>query len=264
MMNHSAINISNYQNGIVRVTLNRPDIHNAFDDELIAQLTSTFLELDQDDSIRVLILDAAGKSFSAGADLNWMKKMSEYSLEDNLQDSQCLADLMSSLHGMRCSTIASVQGAAYGGGVGLVACCDIAVASMNASFCFSEVKLGLIPAVISPYVVQAIGARAAKRYFLTAERFGAKRAAALGLISEFVHETELEASVMSLAELIIENGPEAVTQAKQLIKDVEGQPIDAHLQRMTAHRIATIRASSQGKEGVNAFLEKRKANWGKK
>lgn len=263
-MNYSSIKISNYNNGIVRVTLDRPDIHNAFDDKLITQLTSTFLELDQDDTIRVLILDAAGKSFSAGADLNWMKRMSEYSLDDNLQDSQHLADLMSSLYNMRCSTIASVQGAAYGGGVGLVACCDIAIASMNARFCFSEVKLGLIPAVISPYVVQAIGARAAKRYFITAEAITAKQAAELGLISEFVHETELEASVISLAELIIENGPEAVMQAKQLVKDVEHQPLDAHLQSMTAHRIATIRASSQGKEGVNAFLEKRKATWEKK
>ncbi len=263
-MNHSSIKISNYENGIVRVTLNRPEKHNAFDDELIAQLTSTLHELDQDDSVRVLILDAAGKSFSAGADLNWMKKMSEYSLDENRQDSQYLADLMASLYGMQCITIASVQGATYGGGVGLVACCDMAVASVNASFCFSEVKLGLIPAVISPYVIQAIGERAAKRYFSTAERFDSKRAAELGLVSEMVREDELEARVMSLAELIIENGPEAVIQAKQLIKDVANQPVDKHLRTMTANRIATIRATRQGKEGVNAFLEKRKANWEKK
>lgn len=261
-MNNSRITISKYENGIVRVTLNQPEIHNAFDAELIAQLTATFNDLDHDKSVRVLILDAMGKSFSAGADLNWMKKMAEYSHDENYADSQHLADLMSSLYRMKCPTIAAVQGAAYGGGVGLVACCDIAISSNNARFCFSEVKLGLIPAVISPYVVRAIGERAAKRYFTTAELFDAKRATELGLISESVDQDDLASKVMSLAELIIMNGPEAVIGAKQLINDVTHKPIDDQLKKMTADRITKIRASDQGKEGVNAFLEKRKANWG--
>jgi methylglutaconyl-CoA hydratase len=260
-MTGKKIKISRQEQGIVRVTLNRPEIHNAFDDQLIAQLTTTLKELDQDLTVRVLILDAAGTSFSAGADLHWMKKMAGYSKAENLQDSEYLADLMASLYHMKCSTIAAVQGAAYGGGVGLVACCDIALASTNASFCLSEVKLGLIPAVISPYVIAAMGERAAKRYFVTAERFDAKRAAELGLISEWVNPEDLEAKVMSLAELILMNGPEAVMEAKQLIRDVADKAMDIPLKKMTAERIAAIRASRQGKEGVNAFLEKRPANW---
>lgn len=260
-MNSSNIKISNYENGIVRVTLNRPEIHNAFGEELIAQLTSTLLELDGDKSVRVLILDAAGKSFSAGADLNWMRKMAEYSHDENFEDSSYLADLMSSLYNMKCPTIAAVQGAAFGGGVGLVACCDIAIASSNASFCFSEVKLGLIPAVISPYVIRAISERAAKRYFVTAEKFDAQEANELGLISEVVKQDDLNPKVMSIAEQILNNGPEAVIEAKQLIMDVNGKPIDGTLRNMTANKIAGIRASSQGKEGVSAFLDKRKANW---
>ncbi len=260
-MNNSAIKISKYENGIVRVTLNQPEIHNALDEELIAQLTATFKDLDNDKSVRVLILDAAGKSFSAGADLNWMKKMAEASYAENYQDSQNLADLMSSLYLMKCPTITAVQGAAYGGGVGLVACCDIAIASKSASFRFSEVKLGLIPAVIGPYIVRAIGERAAKRYFTTAEALDANRATELGLISESVDQDELAAKVISIAELIINNGPEAVFEAKQLINDVTNRSINEQLITMTADRIAVIRASGQGKEGVNAFLTKRKANW---
>jgi len=260
-MSNSRIKIRYSENGIVRVTLNRPDIHNAFDEVMIAQLTSTFLDLDKNKSIRVLILDAAGESFSAGADLTWMRKMSGFSRDENVQDSQQLADLMSILYQMKCATIAAVQGAAYGGGVGLVACCDIAIASTKTSFCFSEVKLGLIPAVISPYVVRAIGERAAKRYFMTAERFDASRATELGLISEIVEPDELEAKVMSIAGAILKNGPEAVFAAKQLIQDVALKTIDGKLKLQTAQRIATMRASEQGREGVTAFLEKRKAKW---
>jgi len=260
-MNNSYIKISDNNNGIVRVTLNRPKIHNAFDEVLIAQLTSTFRDLDNDNSVRVVILDAAGKSFSAGADLNWMKRMSNYSQAENYEDSQHLADLMSSLYRMKCPTIAAVQGAAYGGGVGLVACCDIAISSDNASFCLSEVKLGLIPAVISPYVVRAMGERAAKRYFITAESFDASRACELGLISEIVLRAELEAKVIDVAELILNNGPEAVIEAKQLINDITDNPINEKLKLMTSSRIASIRASTQGKEGVNAFLDKREADW---
>jgi len=260
-MTHSNIKIEDYENGIVRLTLNQPEIHNAFDDQLIAELTVAIEELDKDSSVRVMILDAAGKSFSAGANLNWMRRMAEYSREENYRDSVQLAGLMSCLYKMRCPTIAAVQGSAFGGGVGLVACCDIAIASEKASFCLSEVKLGLIPAVISPYVVKAIGERAAKRYFVTAERFNAKRAQKLGLISEVVNPDELNNKVLAIAELIINNGPDAVVSAKSLINKVVNKHVDGQLRAMTASKIADIRASIQGKEGVSAFLEKRKPEW---
>jgi methylglutaconyl-CoA hydratase len=255
------IKITDNENGIVQLTLNQPEIHNAFDDKLIAELTVAFKELDNDPTVKVLILDSEGKSFSAGADLNWMRRMADYSQHENFQDSEQLAGLMSTLYKMKCPTIAAVQGAAFGGGVGLVACCDIAIASEKSSFCLSEVKLGLIPAVISPYVVKAIGERAAKRYFVTAERFKAKRAEQLGLVSEVVSAEELATRVMSIAELIINNGPEAVIDAKEIINDVVNQPINGPLRTMTASRITEIRASLQGKEGVSAFLEKRQAIW---
>ena len=260
-MNNSYIKITDHENGIVQITLNQADIHNAFDERLIAQLTTTLLELNKDFSVRAIILDAEGKSFSAGADLNWMKRMANYSREENYRDSQELAGLMSTLYKMKCPTIAAVQGAAFGGGVGLVACCDIAIASEKAIFCLSEVKLGLIPAVISPYVVKAIGERAAKRYFVTAERFNASKAEQLGLISEVVNPEELNTKVMSIAELIINNGPDAVLDAKDIINNVINQPITGQLSTMTASRIADIRASVQGKEGIAAFLEKRQPDW---
>lgn len=260
-MKNSSVYLTDHQNGIFRITLNNPQVHNAFDEQLISELLHLLRELDQDKRVRVLILDAKGQSFSAGADLNWMKRMSAYSRDENYQDSIQLAKLMSSLFSMRCSTIAAVQGAAYGGGIGLVACCDIAIASDQASFCLSEVKLGLIPAVISPYVVKALGQRSAKRYFLTAERFDARRATEIGLISETVAKDALEARVMSLAERILANGPAAVVKAKQLIQEVDSKPIDESLQQLTAERIAEIRATDEGREGISAFLEKRPANW---
>lgn len=260
-MNNSYIKITDHENGIVQVTMTQPDIHNAFDEHLIAQLTTTLIELDKDFTVRVIILDAEGKNFSAGADLNWMKRMADYSREENYRDSQDLAGLMSALYKMKCPTIAVVQGAAFGGGVGLVACCDIAIASEKASFCLSEVKLGLIPAVISPYVVKAIGERAAKRYFVTAERFNATKAEQLGLVSEIVSAEELNGKAMSIAECIINNGPNAVIDAKDIINHVVNQPINGQLRSMTASRIADIRASDQGKEGISAFLEKRQPIW---
>lgn len=260
-MNQTYLKITDHENGIVQLTLNQPDIHNAFDEQLIAELTTTLRELDKDITVRVIILDAEGKSFSAGADLNWMRRMADYSREENFRDSEELAGLMSTLFKMKCPTIAAVQGAAFGGGVGLVACCDIAIASEKASFCLSEVKLGLIPAVISPYVVKAIGERAAKRYFVTAERFNAKTALQIGLISEIVNAEELNAKVLSIAEIIISNGPDAVIDAKDMINNVVNQPIDGQLRSMTASRIAAIRASEQGKEGITAFLEKRQPVW---
>ncbi len=260
-MNNSYIKITDHENGIVQITLTQADIHNAFDEKLIAQLTTTLIELDKDFTVRAVILDAEGKSFSAGADLNWMKRMANYSREENYRDSQELAGLMSTLYKMKCPTIAAVQGAAFGGGVGLVTCCDIAIASEKAIFCLSEVKLGLIPAVISPYIVKAIGERAAKRYFVTAERFNAGRAAQLGLVSEVVSADDLNEKVMAIAELIINNGPDAVLDAKDIINTVVNQPITGQLSVMTASRIADIRASDQGKEGMAAFLEKRRPVW---
>ena len=261
MMNPSYVKITDHKNGIVQLTLNQAAIHNAFDEHLISELTSTLRSLDADRSVRVIILDANGKSFSAGADLNWMRRMADYSYAENHRDSQHLAALMATLFNIKCPTIAAVQGAAIGGGVGLVACCDIAIASEKASFCLSEVKLGLIPAVISPYVVKAMGERAAKRYFITAERFTAQTAQQLGLISEIVAAEALNSTVMSVAQLIISNAPGAVIAAKQLIGEVAARPIDEQLQAMTASRIAEIRASAEGKEGITAFLEKRQPIW---
>jgi methylglutaconyl-CoA hydratase len=244
------------------VTLNNPDKHNAFDDALIGDLTASLKALDVDDSIRIVVLSAVGKSFSAGADLNWMKRMAEYSEEENFRDAMGLAELMRTLHGMRKATIARVQGPAYGGGVGLVACCDMAVGTHAASFSLSEAKLGLIPAVISPYVIAAIGERAAHRYFLTAERFDAGEAYRLGLLSELVaDDTLLDDKINDLTDALLTASPAAVDEGKQLIATVAHRPIDATLIEDTAQRIARVRASPEGKEGLSAFLGKRKPHW---
>jgi methylglutaconyl-CoA hydratase len=249
------------EQGLATVTMNRPELHNAFDDEFITALINTFKCLDSDPAVRVVILAASGKSFSAGADLNWMRRMADYSHEENLADSMCLAGLLSSLNGLSKPTIALVQGAAYGGGVGLVACCDIALATERAVFCLSEVKLGLIPAVISPYVVEAIGSRAARRYFLTAERFDADEAHRIGLIHEMVTTAELQARGKALGAILAQNGPSALTAAKELITFVAKAPIDDVMIADTASRIAATRGSDEGKEGVSAFLQKSSPSW---
>ncbi|MCC2615842.1 enoyl-CoA hydratase/isomerase family protein [Aestuariibacter halophilus] len=251
-------------NGVATVTLNRPDKHNAFDDQLIARLTQLFQQAGQDPAVRLLILQANGRSFCAGADLNWMKRMANYSYEENLHDANALATMLHTLYSLPKPTIAKVQGAAFGGAVGLVACCDIAIASKLSKFCLSEVKLGLIPATISPYVVKALGARVAKRYFMTAEVFSSRRARRLGLISESVTEEELQPTVDALVEQLLSNGPQAVAAAKQLVFDVENQPLDEELLEKTSLRIATIRVSEEGQEGLNAFLQKRPAAWQEK
>jgi len=251
-------------NGVATITLNRPDIHNAFDDVLIADLTGKIDTLDADPLIRVIILTGAGKSFSAGADLNWMKRMAGYSHGENLADSRALAKLMKVLNFASKPTIALVNGAAFGGGVGLAACCDIVIASDRASFCLSEVKLGLIPAVISPYVVEAIGVNQARRYFLSAERFNAETAKQIGLVHEIVAGDELAARGDEMANILLANGPAAMHAAKDLIYAVANKPISDAVIDDTAHRIADQRASDEGREGVGAFLEKRPANWSKK
>lgn len=244
------------------VTLNNPDKHNAFDDVLIADLTAAFQSLDTNSDVRVVVLSAVGKSFSAGADLNWMKRMAGYSQDENLRDAMGLATLMRTLHGLTKPTIARVQGAAYGGGVGLVACCDMAVATYGATFSLSEAKLGLIPAVISPYVIAAIGERAAHRYFLTAERFDAAEAYRLGLLQELAQDDDaMDDTINDLTTALLGCSPNAITEGKRLIAAVAGRSIDGEVVTDTAQRIARVRASDEGKEGVRAFLEKRKARW---
>jgi methylglutaconyl-CoA hydratase len=241
--------------------LNRPERHNAFDDGLIAELSAALVELAADSAIRVVLLAGRGKSFSAGADLAWMKRMAGYTAAENEADAQKMAEMLHRLDSLAKPTIALVQGAAMGGGVGLVAACDIAIAAEDAQFAFSEVRLGLTPATISPYVIAAIGPRAARRYFLTAERFDARRALRLGLVTVVVPAADLAMEASRLADILCQNGPAAMAEAKRLIADVTGRPIDAALRRETAGRIARRRASAEGREGVAAFLEKRKPSW---
>lgn len=247
--------------GVATVTLNRPEIHNAFDDELIRELGETFDRLSQDPAIRALVLAANGKSFSAGGDLNWMKRMVDYSEEENRRDAAALAAMLHKLDTFPAPTIARVQGAAFGGGVGLVSCCDMAVAAERASFSLSEVKIGLLPATISPYVINAIGARHARRYFVTAERFSAERAREIGLVSEVCAEGELDLTVQKLVNAITDNGPRAVAMSKQLAMSMSNRVINEELQGQTSALIAAVRASPEGQEGLGAFLEKRAPNW---
>ncbi len=247
--------------GVATLTLNRFELHNAFDDRLIAALTLELQELQADPTVRVVVLAAAGKSFSAGADLNWMRRMAGYSWEENLADAQVLAELMRTLNYLSKPTIARVQGAAYGGGVGLVSCCDIAIAADTAVFSLSEVKLGLIPAVISPYVVSAIGARQARRYFLTGERFSAREAQRIGLIHEVTPAEVLDEAVQAVLADLAGSGPVAMSAAKDLIDRVGRGAIDAAMIEDTAQRIATIRTGAEGREGLTAFLEKRQPGW---
>lgn len=247
--------------GIATVTLNRPDKHNAFDDAIVAELTEAFNTVENTPRARVMILASNGDSFSAGADLAWMKRMAGYSYGDNLQDANALARLLYTLNFMNIPTIARVQGAVYGGAVGLVSCCDMAVASSHASFCFSEVKIGLIPATISPYVVAAIGQRSARRYFLSAERFMADKAQQLGLISEVVDAARLDSTIDQLTDALVSNSPAALKAAKKLIFDVSHKNIDTEIMSSTSERIAAIRVSDEGQEGLTAFLEKRSPRW---
>ena len=249
------------QGPIGLVTLNRPDRHNAFDDALIAELTEALRSMEAEEAIRIVVLSGAGKSFSAGADLNWMRRMSGFSMDENKRDAMGLAVLMRTLAQLRKPTIARVQGAAYGGGAGLVACCDIAVASQQASFSFSEAKLGLIPAVISPYVVAAIGERCARRYFLTAERIDAAEAWRIGLVHELTTAEEIDDKVGEIVDALLACGPVAQKEAKELIRAVASRPFSSEVMQDTADRIAKIRSSPEGREGVAAFLEKRRAAW---
>ncbi len=258
---NTSVTVNTDSRGVASVCLNRPDKHNAFDDEMIARLNTVFSELADDKTVRVVILRSEGKSFSAGADLNWMKRMASYSHEENLRDARLLANMLKTLNTLPKPTIALIQGAAFGGAVGLTSCCDIALASPRASFSLSEVKIGLIPATISPYVIEAMGARAARRYFLSGERFGASKALALGLISEIFEAEEFEVELQKLIDTLLLNSPQAIVQAKRLVADVARESISNELIEETCRRIADIRISPEGQEGLSAFLEKRSPTW---
>ncbi|MBA6289022.1 enoyl-CoA hydratase/isomerase family protein [Colwellia sp. MB3u-4] len=247
--------------GVATVTLNNPEKHNAFDDSIIFALNHLFQAIAQCHDINVMVLASSGKNFSAGADLAWMQRMASYSYEENLSDANALAQMLKNLNFLPQPTIAKVQGAAFGGAVGLASCCDIVLASDKASFCLSEVKLGLIPATISPYVVNAIGQKASRRYFQTAERFFADKAQQLGLVDEIYPLTALDSAVTEMVNILLANGPLAVRQAKQLAFDVAYQDIDEALIKSTCERIAAIRVSAEGQEGLTAFFEKRQPAW---
>ncbi|WP_020654401.1 enoyl-CoA hydratase/isomerase family protein [Massilia niastensis] len=246
---------------LATVTLNRPELRNAFNEHAIAELALVFDELGRNELVRAIVLAANGPAFCAGADLNWMKKMAGYSHDENQLDAARLADMLRTIYLCPKPTVARVQGDCYAGGMGLVAACDIVVASDNAAFCLSEVKLGLIPATISPYVIKAMGEQAARRYFLTAERFDAAEARRIGFAHEVVASDALDATVAGIAKSLVNNSPNAVMEAKTLVRDIVGQPVDDALLADTAGRIAAIRASSEGREGVASFLDKRKPSW---
>ena len=261
-MSDQQIMIERDGRGVATLTFNRPDRHNAFDAEVIAELTEALRRVDSDAHVRAVVLTGAGKSFSAGADLNWMKAMAVYSESENVEDSLRLATLMRTLDELQKPTIARINGHVFGGGVGLVACCDIAVAVEGARFALSEVKLGLIPAVISPYVIAAIGERHARRFFLTAEAMTAETAQRIGLVHEMAEAQELDNAVEREITLLLQGGPAAQGMAKRLVRTVarEESRRDA-LHHYTAELIAKTRVSPEGQEGLAAFLEKRKPNW---
>ena len=260
-MTYTYITCNTDNRGVATITLNRPDKHNAFNEDFIAELSGTLDEIGKDRDSKVMVLRSTGRNFSAGADLDWMKRMAGYTREENVRDANALAELLHKLNFLPVPTIARVQGAAMGGGCGLVACCDIALAADNAVFAFSEVKLGLIPATISPYVIRTIGEKQARRYFQTAERFDAGRARELSLVSEVVDESGLDEAVEKTIDMILANSSEAVKAAKRLVFDVADKPITRKLLQQTSESIADIRASEEGKEGLSAFLEKRKPAW---
>jgi len=248
--------------GVATITINRPEVHNAFDEHLIAELSDRFASVDRDNDIRVVEIAARGRTFCAGADLDWMRRTAEYSKEENLADSRKLAVALKLLNTMSKPTLALVQGPAYGGGVGIVAACDIAISVRSAAFCLSEVKLGLIPAVVSPYVVGAVGARQARRYFLTAERFDAVEAMRIGLVHLVVNdEGELRAASDRFGRMFMETAPGAVAASKKLIAAVRDREITDELIDDTAQRISDRRASDEAREGIGAFFDKRKPEW---
>ena len=249
------------KDGIARVTLDRPELRNAFDDALIKLVHEAFVSLGEDKAIRVVILAGNGPAFCAGADLNWMKRMAKYGYDESLADAKALAQMLATLDRMPKPTIARVHGPVFAGGTGLVAACDIAVGTPEAKFCLSEAKLGLSPATISPYVIRAMGEHNARRYFLTAEVFDADEALRIGMLSLLVSPSDIDKAIEDLVNHLLAGGPEAHAKIKDLIRAVAGRPVDDALLADTAKRIAEIRVSPEGKEGIASFLEKRKASW---
>ena len=250
-----------YENHVARVTLNRPEVRNAFNEKLIDEITQVFTDLGQRDDVRCIILAANGSAFCAGADLNWMRSMADYTHAQNMADAGRLAAMMRTVYECPKPTIARIQGDVYAGGTGLVAACDMAVVVDTANFCLSEVKLGLVPSTISPYVIRAMGARAAHRYFLTAERFGAAEALRIGFVHDVAAADVLDTKVAELANALLNAGPVAVKLCKKLLQDVAGHDLTPELVNMTIASIADVRVSPEGREGLQAFLQKRKPNW---
>ncbi|MBT3791271.1 MAG: enoyl-CoA hydratase/isomerase family protein [Alphaproteobacteria bacterium] len=248
--------------GVATITINRPEVHNAFDDHLIEELSARFESAENEDDVRLVVIAARGRTFCAGADLEWMRKSANFSKEENIADSRKLAEALHRLDTMSKPTLALIQGPAYGGGIGVIAACDIAIAVRSATFSLSEVKLGLIPAVVSPYVIGAVGARQARRYFLTAERFDAQEAYRIGLVHLIVNdEGEMRAAAERYARMFMETAPGAVAASKDLIASVRDKAISADLMEDTARRIADRRASDEAREGIGAFFDKRKPEW---
>lgn len=243
------------------IWMNRPAVHNAFDESLIADLTDAFSMLDRDDSVRAIILAGVGKSFSAGADLSWMRRQGEATFEKNIEDARRLAELFRTVSECGTPTVARVHGAALGGGMGLASACDICVASTQASFATSEVRFGIIPAAISPYVIRAIGERQAYRYFQTAERIDSTRAREIGLVHEVATPEDLDIRVQGIVDALLVGGPVAQSAATDLIRAVATHQVDESLVEETARRIATLRATAEAREGLNAFLDKRQPEW---
>jgi methylglutaconyl-CoA hydratase len=246
---------------VATVTLNRPDVRNAFNETMIADLTVAFVALGARDDVRAIVLAGNGKAFCAGADLNWMRKMAGYSDEENRADAMRLAQMLSAIYRCPKPVVVRVHGDAYAGGMGLVCAADIVVAAQTANFCLSEARLGLMPATIAPYVIRALGEQASRRYFVTAEAFDCATAQRLGLVSEAVAAEGLDAAVQRIVETLVANSPNAVRECKQLVQDIAGQTIDEALIADTANRIARIRASEEGRDGVSSFLEKRAPRW---
>lgn len=257
---HTPLDVA-HDGAIARLTLNRPDMRNAFDEALIAALTRAVKQAAQDPRVRVLLLTGAGKAFCAGGDLNWMRKMATHTDADNRADASRLADMLHTIWACPKPIVACVNGDAYAGGMGLLSACDIAIAADTAQFCLSETRLGLLPATISPYVIRAMGERAANRYFLTAERFDAATALRLGLLHDAVPAERLHDEANAICLTLCANGPDAVQASKRLVRDFAGQPINAALIADTVERIAACRSTDEAREGVAAFLEKREPSW---
>lgn len=261
MTHYSTVELEVSSNNVATVWLNRPDKNNAFNAQMIGELISVFRELRDDPSVRFMVLRGRGKHFSAGADLAWMQASAALDYQENLKDAHELGELMSLLHHLPFPTLAVVHGGAFGGAVGLVSCCDIAVGTLDAIFSLSEVRIGLVPAVISPYVVKAIGQRAARRYALTAERFSGDCAQKIGLLAETYQSDELDRAVEQLTDALLLNSPQAMRVAKSLLERVGNGVLSPELRQCTEETIATVRVSSEGQEGLNAFLQKRKPSW---